>query len=584
VDVEAGVAKSGQFHYDVDVSEFWKNGSVRLNSTGRVGDTRRTIQVRVSRGGSTEFLYYTDFEDADPDNRVSYPSGPASDACGKSGPSTAKYWFQGRSGCSEIQFAGFDVLDGKVHFNDTPWMSNSGGTRPQFLQGFETGDPNCTVAAGKANGSGVAVDSLGKGKCWRSTSTAAPYVGTSGAIPAKQLFLPDNSDRFATFPGCHYTGDTRIRFLNNGKMEVWNTGSAGTTVTGPDTPASQNCGTASSFKPKSATEKFPGSKQTVDVPNDMVIYVKNSVAGSATCTPGQVVNGTSSGSTAGDQIPTGSGATSTGVTDISYFDPDSYSNTTAKSWTRSKSGSTWSWTAGTTTGPTTTINTDNHPKTFDCGLGNVYVEGTVKGRVTIASQNNVVVTGNLSVAGASGGTVPAGPDIVGLVAANSVVVYHPVSRSSTTSSPAPAKSPSGVSGTCPTTTTGTPSGGSTSGSTYTMTCTWTDTTTYGSTYANLSYPNQTSSTSSRYVFASIQTLQHSFWVQSYNRGADLGKLSVRGSIAQKWRGAVGTAGGTGYQKDYSYDARLKFSSPPYFPQWTNAVWSAKTTGELKAQY
>jgi hypothetical protein len=308
------------------------------------------------------------------------------------------------------------------------------------------------------------------------------------------------------------------------------------------------------------------------------------VAGSATCTPGQVVNGTSSGSTAGDQIPTGSGATSTGVTDISYFDPDSYSNTTAKSWTRSKSGSTWSWTAGTTTGPTTTINTDNHPKTFDCGLGNVYVEGTVKGRVTIASQNNVVVTGNLSVAGASGGTVPAGPDIVGLVAANSVVVYHPVSRSSTTSSPAPAKSPSGVSGTCPTTTTGTPSGGSTSGSTYTMTCTWTDTTTYGSTYANLSYPNQTSSTSSRYVFASIQTLQHSFWVQSYNRGADLGKLSVRGSIAQKWRGAVGTAGGTGYQKDYSYDARLKFSSPPYFPQWTNAVWSAKTTGELKAQY
>jgi hypothetical protein len=86
------------------------------------------------------------------------------------------------------------------------------------------------------------------------------------------------------------------------------------------------------------------------------------------------------------------------------------------------------------------------------------------------------------------------------------------------------------------------------------------------------------------VFASIQTLQHSFWVQSYNRGADLGKLSVRGSIAQKWRGAVGTAGGTGYQKDYSYDARLKFSSPPYFPQWTNAVWSAKTTGELKAQY
>ena len=59
---------------------------------------------------------------------------------------------------------------------------------------------------------------------------------------------------------------------------------------------------------------------------------------------------------------------------------------------------------------------------------------------------------------------------------------------------------------------------------------------------------------------------------------------MRGSIAQKWRGAVGTTGGTGFDKDYSYDARLQFSSPPYFPQWINAAWGAKTTGELQPQY
>ena len=35
----------------------------------------------------------------------------------------------------------------------------------------------------------------------------------------------------------------------------------------------------------------------------------------------------------------------------------------------------------------------NDPK-LDCGLGNVYVEGTLKGRVTVAAKSNVVITGD----------------------------------------------------------------------------------------------------------------------------------------------------------------------------------------------
>ena len=42
----------------------------------------------------------------------------------------------------------------------------------------------------------------------------------------------------------------------------------------------------------------------------------------------------------------------------------------------------------------------------------------------------------------------------------------------------------------------------------------------------------------------------------------------------------GSPPSTGYVKDYRYDKRLKFSSPPYFPQWTNAEWSANYTGEI----
>jgi hypothetical protein len=319
----------------------------------------------------------------------------------------------------------------------------------------------------------------------------------------------------------------------------------------------------------------------------MVIYAQASTSGSATCVPGQIVNGTTSGSTANDQIPTGTGSTFQGVTDISYFNPSSSSFTTTKKWRRGSS----SWALDSTFTPNPQTSTavpsgDTHPTTFDCGLGNIYIEGVVKGRVTIAAQNNVIVTGDLSINSTVKGNSAIGPDMVGLVAANSVVIYHPVSRSSSSAETltSTVKNPTSLGRTCPTTSSGTTLGGSGGSSGNTVTCTWTTTKTFGSTYNNISFPAATSGSGTRWVYASIQTLQRSFWVQNYNQGADIGTLSVRGSIAQKWRGAVGTSGGTGFDKDYSYDSRLQFASPPYFPQWTNAAWGAKVTGELKARY
>lgn len=591
VPVKAGSVSDGQFHYDVNSASFWKDGSIWVESTGMVNGVSRTIQVRVSRGGSTDFLYYTDFEDSDPANFVAYaPGGSKSlagggaryDECGKSGASLAKYWWQGgnrvtNNYCQEIQFARSDVLDGAVHFNDSPLMSNSGsgtGTRPRFLQGFQTADPNCTRELGKGDASGNGTNA-GRGKCWRSTSTVNPYVGANGAIPASPLYLPDNSDKFNTFPGCHYFGDTRIKFKSDGTMDVWNTSSAGQQLIQNTTGI--NCGNAASFVP-SGSNKYPGGKQNVPVPTDMVIYVTASGQSPATCVPGQIVNGSTSGSESQDVIPQGSGSAAAGVTDISYYNPNSVATTTIKQWRRS--GSTWNLLSQ--SGPTQTPSGDTHPTTFDCNQGNVYIEGTVKGRVTIAAQNNVIVTNNLTVASTPTGSSPVGPDMIGLVAANSVVVYHPVSRGSSNGSTTVTKSPSNSSANCPSSSTsGNPTGGS-SGTT--ITCTWSQSRTFNTSYSNLSFPGATTSSGTRWIYASIQTLAHSYWVQNYNQGADLGKLSVRGSIAQKWRGAVGTSGGTGFDKDYTYDSRLQFASPPYFPQWTNAVWGAKTTGELEARY
>jgi hypothetical protein len=579
--VKPGDVASGIFHVDIAKDAFSSQGVLTVTSTGLVGRAAcinpstmarittakcvaRTVTARVGRQGSTQFVYYTDFEDADPGNTVPYPSGAPNDGCGKSGATSANYWYQTRSGCAEIQFAATDVLDGQVHFNDSPLI---GGTA-KFMKGFETADPNCTVALGKADSSGQGTSS-GKGKCWRSTSTGLPYVYAAGAVPAARLLLDDTSDAFKNYPGCTFTGDTRIRFNNDGTMDVWNTDSVGTSILGPGTPAGTNCGIAANYKP-SSDGITPASAQHVPVPDGLIIYVKNSPS-SAVCQPGQVVNGSSSGSTATDVIPAAAGGS---VNDITFFNPDSTDQTQTRTWTRS--GSTW--TGGTTSTGSLNSSGDDHQATFDCGQANLYIEGTVKGRLTLASENNIIVTNDLLLNSTSTlGATPSGEDIVGLVASNSVVIYHPVSRSS---SSAVATTRTSGSATCPTTVSGTPTG--TSGTS--LTCQYKTTNTFGSTYTNVSYPGLTTSTGARYVYASIQTLAHSFYVQNYNRGADLGALSVRGSIAQKWRGAVGTSGGTGSDKDYKYDPRLALTSPPYFPAFVNAVWGSKATGEVKAAY
>ena len=66
------------------------------------------------------------------------------------------------------------------------------------------------------------------------------------------------------------------------------------------------------------------------------------------------------------------------------------------------------------------------------------------------------------------------------------------------------------------------------------------------------------------IDAAILAINHSFIVDNYNCGAQLGTLNVNGAIAQKFRGPVGTygSGGTGYLKNYIYDDRLRYIEPP----------------------
>jgi hypothetical protein len=80
------------------------------------------------------------------------------------------------------------------------------------------------------------------------------------------------------------------------------------------------------------------------------------------------------------------------------------------------------------------------------------------------------------------------------------------------------------------------------------------------------------------IDAAILAIQKSFTVDKYWCGDRIGTLSVDGAIAQKFRGPVGR-GDSGYIKDYEYDDRLRFRSPPRFLDPVQASWKLQSQVE-----
>jgi hypothetical protein len=157
-----------------------------------------------------------------------------------------------------------------------------------------------------------------------------------------------------------------------------------------------------------------------------------------------------------------------------------------------------------------------------CAEASVY--GTYSTSLTIGSDRDVIVRPQSAAVNGverqSGSTAT-----LGLIAVGFVRVYHPVTR-----------------------------------------------TTYGCT--NLGYVGDVE------IDAAILSLQHSFINDNHDCGGHLGTLTVVGGIAQNFRGTVGLVDGTGYTKDYNYDDRLKYRSPPYFTPPLNAAWSVARENEV----
>ena len=304
--------------------------------------------------------------------------------------------------------------------------------------------------------------------CYHAPDGAASPLFDQPPSYVKVWLPPNNTNTLkatAQSVGCVYSGATRIKFINDGTMKVW---SRYTTSVNP------GCGTVAALQSSSGA--------TVTIPANFLVFVQNAPppAPQSACSTGAI----------GDGLPLA-----------------------GDEWAINPSN--WGLSG---------LTADQY-----CDKGNAFVEGSINGLATVAAENDVVITGDVTDAGGLNGD-----DILGLVALNYIEIYHPVAANGND-----------------------------------LSTTWPHEATPGTLQ----------------IQAALDSLQHSLLVQKWDSGSTSTKtLAVTGSIAQEYRGAVGTSSGSGYLKSYAYDTRLKYGPPPYFPHWTNANWTVTLFGEINPKY
>ena len=201
-----------------------------------------------------------------------------------------------------------------------------------------------------------------------------------------------------------------------------------------------------------------------------------------------------------------------------------------------------------------------YSKDEECG--NAYVSGNYTGQLTIAAENDIVINGSITTP-VNGENKPITNAVLGLIANNFVRVYHPVAE--TYEAHGASRNQCNAEdkylgnhvceyenneGSC-------------------------DAPTLNSTED----PNKWGALTNPTIYAAILAVNHSFIVDNFRCGSSEGNLTVRGAIAQIFRGTVGTHNGgvvaSGYAKNYNYDDRLQYESPPYFLNPVRAPWTIR---------
>jgi len=432
---------TSKYRYEIDTSKYLSTGVVRIRSTGLSNGVTKSVIAFVKQQGFLDFLYFTDYEIQDP-----AVSG-ASNSC------VAYAWAGRSSSCQVIQFATQDHIQGPLHSNDT--LQICGGT-------FDG-----TVTTGKSTATSGKYYTVPSGCGSATFNQGDPYYSPVFPMPAtnSQMKAQVRTDSPSTVPrpGCLFTGPTTITWLGNGQVTVrspWTkfTQVQGDPATSGSNPADGSCGTPGYGA--GGIESATGS--TFTPRTNTVMYVQN--------------------------VPTVAG------------DPNRWGTATPTGFSCKGANGT---SAGDGVGYPTNNEVAPSSTSYGCQNGDAFVKGGVVGQYSIAAENYIYVTGDITYSDAA-------TDILGLVATNAVWVWNPINSSG----------------------------------------------------------NNILTDSGRTISAAIMSVAHTFQVQNYDQGDPRGTLTVKGAIAQKFRGTVATTSGssiaTGYAKNYIYDARLKYTAPPDF--------------------
>ncbi len=342
----AGGNSQSEYRYDVDASTIASDGRIRLTSTGRIRNVKRTVFATLRRRSFLDYLYFTDYETKDP---ASYSGSPFTAA---EAQARCSFWWYGSSGsrrdvdarvdytgdsdssnayCTEINFITADTINGPLHSNDAILVCGNPNFNGDTCTSVERRERAALSRQPVVRSGGPGVRQPDRPQAARPVDDAAEQLGA-------------RAETAVATGGCLYTGPTRIKLNSNGTM----------TVKSPFSKVTNN-----SPCPKNGTGALP---------TNGVIYVQN--------------------------VPST-------TTDPNYTNGCPYS-----------------------------VNGRTHPlgmpitndtNTYGCRNGDVFIEGTLKGQLTVASENNVDVTWHLTYQNGTTGT-----DLLGLIANNYVEIYHPV--------------------------------------------------------------------------------------------------------------------------------------------------------------
>ncbi|MBN9140689.1 MAG: hypothetical protein J0H23_07670 [Micrococcales bacterium] len=473
-----GSGGKAKFRYEVETSRYPSTGVIRLRATGLVGEQTRSVIADLRQDGFSDFVYFTDFETSDP-----LVTSGNDDYC-------ANYWWNrppqktsgvpgygsGSPNCADIQFAGSDVIKGKVHTNDRLYLCSA------TFKGAVTTASTTSPLYGTA--SGCSAPTFGAGVPVKVGAILMPATNSEMRKEARNDLPSEVPD-----PGCLYTGPTVIQLNANGTMTVWSPFTRKTqvaaTAAGATTPA--KCGAPGT----AAGQLGSTGGATIPVLDLNLLFVQNIPS-----------------STTDPNYPT----TALGTSTFRYNNFSCTGTSASSAW---YIGSTTNVTSATQRFPMAnevipSSSTSTTPA-YGCKNGDLYIKGTLSGRMTVAAENYVYVTGDIGYANPV-------EDMIGVVGQNAIWVWNPMNSS-----------------------------------------------------------NSALLGNNRTINASLLSVAHTIQVQNYNVGSPRGTLKIVGSMAQKFRGPVGTGTSTsistGYAKDYNYDARLTYSAPPKYLTPTSTTYS-----------